>query len=251
MTTKSVERRSEFRFPVVLPVEYFKPHDSGISSYSLDLSKNGTFISSDDPLGIGRKFIMHLTIPRDDESSKILRTEGVVVMNNVQPFKSKRNGMGVKFIEPLPEILLLNTLAYNVKKLIKENELKEVLEERVKELESELERAKRLAVLGSWVEKILFELSNPILTLSGKLETIQKKMFKHKQVFEDNSETNGEGRKRMAIEFDNWCKEVDHILKEYKIITELAQILRDDRETLEIELKRYNFRPREQRGLHS
>ena len=62
----------------------------------------------------------------------------------------------------------------------------EVLEERVRELESELERTKRLSVLGGWVEKILFELSNPILTLSGKLETIQKKMFKHKEVFENN-----------------------------------------------------------------
>jgi Tfp pilus assembly protein PilZ len=139
MTSKSVESRSEFRFPVVLPVEYFKPHGSGILSHSLDLSKYGTFISSDDPLSIGQRFIIHLTIPLDDESLESLRTEGEVVWNKLQPFKSKKNGMGVKFIEPLPEVLLLNTLAYNVKKLIKEKETKEVLEERVKELESELE----------------------------------------------------------------------------------------------------------------
>jgi len=253
MTSKSVEKRSEFRFPVVLPVEYFKPHDSGISSYSLDLSKNGTFISSDDPLGIGRRFIMRLTIPLDNGSSKILRTEGVVVRYKVQPFKSKRNGMGVKFIEPLPEVSLLSTLAYNVKKLMKETEVKKVLEERIQKLESELEGAKRLSVLGGWVEKILFELSNPILTLSGRLETIKKKMFKQKEVFEDNSKINGEEYKRIAIEFDNCCKEVDEILKDYKIITELAQILEDDRETLEIKLKRYNFRPMETKGssLHS
>jgi Tfp pilus assembly protein PilZ len=244
MTSKSVESRSEFRFPVVLPVEYFNSHDSGILSYSLDLSKSGTFISSDDPLSLGRRFIIHLTIPLDDESLKVLRTEGEVVWNKFQPFKSKRNGMGVKFIEPLPEVSLLSTLAYNVKKLIKETEVKEVLEERVQELESELEEAKRLSVLGSWIDKILFELSNPILTLSGKLETIRKKMFKHKEVFEDNSKTNGEECKKIAIEFANCCKEVDQILKDYKIITELAQILGDDRETLEIKLKRYNFRPK-------
>jgi hypothetical protein len=49
MMREPVERRSEFRFPVVVPVEYFKSDDSGILSYALDLSKNGTFISSDDP----------------------------------------------------------------------------------------------------------------------------------------------------------------------------------------------------------
>jgi len=49
MMREPVERRSEFRFPVVGPVEYFTPDDSGILSYVLDLSKNGTFISSDDP----------------------------------------------------------------------------------------------------------------------------------------------------------------------------------------------------------
>jgi len=114
MIQVSVERRSEFRFPVVVPVEYFPPDDSGILSYCLDLNKAGTFISSDDPLTVGSKFDMHLTIPANDESSKIFRTEGAVVWNKIQPFKSKRNGMGVKFIDPLSENLLLNALSYPI-----------------------------------------------------------------------------------------------------------------------------------------
>jgi len=38
MMQEPVERRAEFRVPVVGPVEYFKPDDSGILSYVLDLT---------------------------------------------------------------------------------------------------------------------------------------------------------------------------------------------------------------------
>ena len=140
MMQEPVERRSEFRFPVVGPVEYFKPDDSGILSYVLDLSKNGTFISSDDPPVLGSRLGIHLTIPVDDKSSKIFRTEGTVAWNRIRPFKSKSNGMGVQFIEPLPEDILLYALADNVRRLVKETEAKKLLEERVEKLEAELKR---------------------------------------------------------------------------------------------------------------
>jgi len=240
MMQESAERRSEFRFPIVLPAEYFKPDDSGILSYSLDLSKMGTFISSDDPLVLGSRFGMHLTIPVDYESSKIFRTQGTVTWNKIQPFKSKRNGMGVKFIDPLPEDLLLYALAHNFRKLVKETEAKGLLEERVEKLESELEEAKRLAALGRCVEKILFDISNPILTLSGNLEIIKTKMYEHKRMLEEHEETNKEEFKEIVTEFDKSCDKIDQILKDYKIISELAKIVGDDRETLERELKRYN-----------
>jgi len=144
MIQEAVERRSEFRFPVVVPVEYFSPDDSGILSYCLDLNKGGTFISSDDPLTVGSRFDMHLTIPANDESSKIFGTEGEVPWNKIQPFKSKRSGMGVKFIEPLSEKLSLNALSYNYRELVKETKAKKVLEERVEKLDSELEEAKKV-----------------------------------------------------------------------------------------------------------
>ena len=239
MMQESAEKRSEFRFPIVLPVEYFKPTGTGILSYALGLSKSGTFISSDDPLSVGSRFSAHLIIPLDNESSKILRMEEEVVWNKIQPFRSKRNGMGVKFIEPLPEASLLSAVAYNVKKLIKEAEVKEVLEERVEELESELERVKRLTALGRYAEKILFDVSNPILTLSGRLETIKTKMHKHKRMLEEHEETNKKEFKGITKEFDNCCKEIDQILKDYKIVSELAHIVEDNSETLERNLKRY------------
>jgi len=233
MIQELAEKRSEFRFPVVLPVEYFKPDESGISSYSLDLSKSGTFISSDVPLSVGSKLDMKLTIPFNDESSKILRTEGTVIWDNVQPFKSKRNGMGVQFVEPLPESLLLRALANNIKKLIKETESKKSLEKRVENLETELKKLKRLATLGRYAEKILFDVSNPILTLSGKLEIIKEKMHEHKKMLEEHGEVNQEECNKIIAEFDSYCKNIDQILKDYKIISELAHIAGDDREMLE------------------
>ncbi len=145
MMQEPVERRSEFRFPVVGPVEYSRPDDSGILSYALDLSKNGTFISSDDPPVLGSRLGIQLTIPVDYESSKIFRTEGTVAWNRMQPFKSRSNGMGVQFIDPLPEDVFLYALADNVRRLMKESKAKGLLEERLEKLESELEETKRLA----------------------------------------------------------------------------------------------------------
>lgn len=240
MTQEPVDRRYQFRFPIVVPIEYFLPDDSSIVSYSLNLSKKGAFISSDDHhLSIGSKFSMQLTIPVDQESSKIFRTEGTVVWNRLQVFKSRRNGMGVKFIEPLPESVLFNALASYCSRLAKEVEGKEVLGGRIHKLESGLEEAKRLAALGRYVEKILYELSNPILTLSGRLETIKTKMHTHKRMLEEHGEAK-EKLMEMIAEIDNSCREVDQILKDYKIIFELAHIRGDDRETLERKLKRDN-----------
>jgi signal transduction histidine kinase len=239
MMQQSVERRFESRFPTVVPVEYSRPDDSAILSYTLDLSKNGTFISSDDPLILGSRFGLHLTIPSDYESSRIFRTQATVTWNKIQPFRSKTNGMGVNFIEPLPEDLLLCALADNVRKLMKGTEAKGLLEERLEKLESELKETKKLASLGRCVEKILFELSNPILTLSGKLEIIKAKMHKHKRMLEAHKETNKEEFKRIVVEFGKCCSKIDQILNEYRVISELAKIVRDDRETLERKLQRY------------
>jgi Tfp pilus assembly protein PilZ len=206
----------------------------------LDLNRMGTFISSDEPLSIGNRFGVHLTIPVDYESSKIFRTEGTVAWNRIQLFKSRSNGMGVQFIEPLPETLLLNVLAHNIRKLMKETEARKVLEERVEKLELELEETKRLAALGRCAEKILLEVSTPILTLSGRLGIIRRKIHRHKRMLEEHEETNKEKFKRVTKDFDNCCRGANKVLRDYKIISELARIAGDDRETLESKLKRYN-----------
>jgi len=241
VSQEASERRSEFRFPVVLPVEYHRPDESGVLSYCLDLSKAGTFISSDNhPMNIGSRFGMHFTIPVDPESSKIFRTEGTVVWNRIQTFKSKRNGMGVKFIEPIPEDVLLNALADSIGKLTKETELKRKVEKKVEELESELEETKKLAMLGSCAEKFLSDLSRPLFTLSMKLHNIKREMNKYKKVLEAHEETNKAELKNIIREFANYYKEIDQIIKEYKVISKLARMLGDNRHTLEWKLKKYN-----------
>ena len=238
MIQEAVERRSEFTFPVVVPVEYFPPDDSSALSYALDLSGNGAFISSDDhPLGIGIRFGMHLNLPLDQQSSRMFRREGTVIWNRMQPFKSKRNGMGVRFIKALPESLLLNALADNIERLMKETEAKKLLEEKVGSLQSELERAKRLVALGSYGERILFDLFNPILALSGQLEIIKMKMHEHKRRLEEHGEAHKRKFRRIIPELDKSCKELDKILGDYTVISELAHIVRDDRETLQRRLR--------------
>lgn len=240
MGAEVVERRSEFRFPLVLPVEYFRPDETGILSYSLDLSRKGTFVSSDDPLGTGCRFGMHLTIPFDRESSRIYRTEATVAWNKLQPFKSKSNGMGVHFVEPLPESLLLKALADNVQKLARQTEAKWQLEQRVNKLESQVDETKRLSALGRSVEKILLEVSNPILALSGRLEIIKARMHGHKKMLEQHEDTDKKEFTNIIKELDQSCRTIGDILKGYKVISELAHIVRDKRETLERKLqKRY------------
>jgi SMC interacting uncharacterized protein involved in chromosome segregation len=85
------------------------------------------------------------------------------------------------------------------------------------------------------VERILLEVSNPILTLSGQLEIIKMKMDEHKRILE-KPEINKEEFRRIIAEFDKSCKEIEEILKDYRIISELAAIAGDDRETLERKL---------------
>jgi hypothetical protein len=239
MIQKAVERRSEFRFPMVVPVEYFPPDAPALLSYTLNLSKNGAFLSSDNhPLGTGIRFRIHLNLPFDQEPSGIFRTEGIIVWNRARHFKSKRNGMGVRLIEPLPESLLLNALANNIKRQIEEGKAKKPVEEKVERLESELKRVRRLVALGSYAERILFELSNPILALSRQLEIIMMKMHEHERRLEEHGETDEKKFKKITRDFDKSCSKIDNILKDYRKISELAHIVRDDRETLQRRMRR-------------
>jgi Tfp pilus assembly protein PilZ len=219
-----VEKRSEFRFPIVIPVEYFRSDNSSISSYSLDISKGGAFISADEPLEIGARCDMRLTVPIDNESSRVFKTEGAVAWNKVLPFKSKRNGMGIQFFEPLPENIFLNALTDTTKRLTRETKAKKELEEKLEKLERELEKTKKLAVLGGCVEKILFELTNPILALSGTLELLQDKLYDYKRSLEEHSDIHKKEHVKIVDELDECCATIDRIMKEYKVISDLAHI---------------------------
>ena len=238
---EAVERRSEFRFPVAVPVEYFPPDTSGIVSYALDLSKNGAFISSDDhPIDIGARFAMNLNLPFDQRSSRVLPRQGTVMWNRLQPFRSARNGMGVRFTEPLPEGVLLNAMVDSTRKLLKEAETRKALQETVEQRESELKEAQRLASVGRYAQQILLEVSNPIVTLSGRLELMGAKMDDYKRMLQGHAETNRELFTGIVAEFDRCREQIDHIVRDYGIVSELTRLARDTGASLEEELrKRY------------
>ena len=94
--------------------------------------------------------------------------------------------------------------------------------------------------MGGCVEQILSEVSSPILTLSTKLELIRANMQAHKRMLKEHERGNQEEFEDMVREFDTCCKDVDRILKGYKIISELTHIGEEDREGLEKRLKKYN-----------
>jgi len=239
MMQEFAERRSQFRFPVVLPVEYVKCNGSSISSYSLDINKYGAFVSSDDPLDIGSQCGMRLTVPINHESSTIFQTEGEVAWNKTQPFKSKRNGMGIQFSEPLPENILLNALADTTKKLTRETEAKRNLETKLEQLEEELDESKRLAGLGRCIEKILLDLSNPILALTGKLELIKNKLNEQKKLLEQHECNHKDELQRIIQEFDLYYDNIEQMLKDYRVVSELIHLVGSDSSTIEKKLQEY------------
>lgn len=240
MIQNIVDKRSEFRFPVAVPVEYFNNDDYSIASYSLDLSRHGTFISSDNPYAIGNSLSMNLSIPVDSNISEILRTRGSVTWNRLQPFKSIKNGMGVRFLEPLREELLLNSLSSHVMRLVKDSEAKKLLEERVEKFESELKDAEKWAEIGHCTEKILFDISNPLTTLTGKLGLIKEKMHVHRLMLEENCGTNCSKLKGITDVFDDCYNDIIQIVNDYSSISRLIRIMGDEKKDLEDKLKEYN-----------
>jgi len=234
---QNIDKRSEFRFPVVIPVEYFNNGDPGTISYAVDISKNGTFISSDEPLEIGRHLKMNLSIPVNTVSSEVLKTEGEVVWQRIQPFKSLKNGMGVRFSDPLPEGSLLNTLSSSVRRLVKEKEAKKELEEQMKRLEFELEDIKRLADIGRYTEKLLQDISNPLISMYGRFELIRNRITNYAKVIEEKCMGNNNGLKSIKADCEMCLKDINCMLDDYKSISELIRVTGDDRKDLEEELK--------------
>lgn len=235
---QNTDKRSEFRFPVVIPVEYFNNGELGIVTYAVDISKNGTFISSDEPLEIGHRIDMNFSMPVNNYASEIVKTSGEVVWQRLQPFKSAKNGMGVHFSEPIPETMLLNTLSSNVRRLVKEKEAKKELEERVNRLESELEDMKRLADLGRYTEKLLQNITNPLISLYGRFELIKNRIGNYLKVIEETcAEHNNNGLRSLKTDCEMCLKDINSMLDDYRSISELIHVTGDDRKDLEDELE--------------
>lgn len=231
------ERRSDFRFPIVMPVDYFRADHSGVSSYTLDLSNGGAFISADDPLEKGSLCGIRLTVPVGPESSRVFKTGGTIIWSKILLFKSKRNGMGVQFLEPLPDNIFLNALGDTARKVTREIEARKSLEEKLEHLQWELEEAKRLTALGSFAEKILFEVTNPILTLSETLELFREKLHTPQRRLEEHPEKHRKELIDGAGMLAECCTTIDWIVKKYQVISDLAHIAGYSGEKLEKHLQ--------------
>lgn len=96
------EQRREGRFPVCLSVVYHGHATEACADFILNISKNGVFILTKDPLPIGTGLTLRFSIPPEEKG--LSEFEGIVAgVNTDNPRFPK--GMHVKFVACLPEDL--------------------------------------------------------------------------------------------------------------------------------------------------
>jgi type IV pilus assembly protein PilZ len=100
------ERRREGRAPIELKVEY-KRLNTFFYDYTKNISKGGTFIKTDRPLGIGTMFIFKLRVPVTEVPIELRGEVRWVVRPGEPPSASAPDGhepgMGIRFIYEAPE----------------------------------------------------------------------------------------------------------------------------------------------------
>ena len=95
------DRRREQRAPIELKVEY-KRLNTFFYDYTKNISKGGTFIKTEKPLGIGTIFLFKLVIPAHAEPLA-LRGEVRWIVKEGEPLPPQappghEPGMGIKFV---------------------------------------------------------------------------------------------------------------------------------------------------------
>jgi uncharacterized protein (TIGR02266 family) len=87
------EKRQSKRVPLKLKVDY---HYEGnfLYEYATDISHNGIFIESKDPLPIGTQVTLQFSVP---EQKKPMELSGTVMWVNSKDANTKNPGMGVQF----------------------------------------------------------------------------------------------------------------------------------------------------------
>lgn len=92
----SSERRRETRAPIELKVEY-KRLNSFFADYTRNISRDGMFIKTEKPLGIGTEFVFKLQVPQLDNP---LELHGRVqwTVKPEQASEEQEAGMGIGFI---------------------------------------------------------------------------------------------------------------------------------------------------------
>ncbi|HUH05844.1 MAG TPA: TIGR02266 family protein [Kofleriaceae bacterium] len=98
--TERDDRRRADRHPIELKVEYQRLN-TFFSDYTKNISKGGTFIKTDKPLGVGTEFVFKLYVPHMDEPIKIRgQVQWVVTAEDLAggDDRSDAPGMGIHFI---------------------------------------------------------------------------------------------------------------------------------------------------------
>ncbi|HVZ72158.1 MAG TPA: TIGR02266 family protein [Polyangia bacterium] len=99
--TDENERRREARAPIELKVEY-KRLNTFFYDYTKNISKGGTFIKTERPLGIGTVFLFKLAVPNQTEPLA-LRGEVRWIVKEGEPLPPQaapghEPGMGIRFV---------------------------------------------------------------------------------------------------------------------------------------------------------
>ncbi|MSP60302.1 MAG: TIGR02266 family protein [Myxococcales bacterium] len=101
MATDGSDRRSEYRTPIELKVEY-KKLNTFFADYTKNICKGGTFIRTSKPLQIGTEFVFKLVVPRLPEPLSIrgqvrwVKREGEPSPEGVAA--DHEPGMGIRFV---------------------------------------------------------------------------------------------------------------------------------------------------------
>jgi type IV pilus assembly protein PilZ len=95
------DRRREARAPIELKVEY-KRLNTFFYDYTKNISKGGTFIKTEKPLGVGTVFLFKLIVPTQPEPLA-LRGEVRWIVKEGEPMPPQappghEPGMGIKFV---------------------------------------------------------------------------------------------------------------------------------------------------------
>ena len=99
------DRRKDERRPIELKVEYQRLN-SFFSDYTKNISKGGTFIKTDKPLGIGTEFVFKLYVPTLDAPIQIHgQVQWVVGEDDLagDDPRASEPGMGILFVFRDPE----------------------------------------------------------------------------------------------------------------------------------------------------
>ncbi|MFK7990451.1 MAG: TIGR02266 family protein [Sandaracinaceae bacterium] len=90
------DRRTHVRVPIALKVEY-KRLNSFFADYTKNISRGGTFIRTQNPLGIGTEFMFHLLVPTLDGPLAIKgKVQWIVTEETAN--EEHEPGMGIGFV---------------------------------------------------------------------------------------------------------------------------------------------------------